>query len=237
MIQQGFTFLLRGGWIMWPLFVCAIVAVAVMIERSWVLRREEREADMVTEKVAEALRGGEADAALTIAEKSPGVVAKTLTAGLRSRGRGAAAIDQALQAAALRQLPVLNARLGWLDTIITMAPLLGLLGTISGMIRAFQVVATVSGASAAPAITGGVAEALIATACGLAIAVTTLPVYNSLSEKVREITSGMEASATEAQSLLSALPPTDAENAARSLTDAATQREREVSHATAATAP
>ena len=121
-------------------------------------------------------------------------------------------------------------RMGWLDTVITMAPLLGLLGTITGMISAFQVVATVSGASAAPAITGGVAEALIATATGLAIAVTTLPVFNSLSERVRELTSIMEASATEIQSLLGL--PSPAQQPSPSILNAAV-REREVSHAIA----
>ena len=218
MIQQGFAFLLKGGWIMGPLFLCAIVSVAVMIERNIVLRRERRAGDAVTERVTGHLRAGDYSGALTTAEASLGVIAKVLAAGLRNHPLGTVAVDQAMQAAALRQLTTLNERLGWLDTIITMAPLLGLLGTITGMIRAFQVVATVSGAGAAPAITGGVAEALIATATGLAVAVTTLPVYNNLGEMVRDLTSNMEASATEIQGLLSALP-------------------KEVAHATAATAP
>jgi biopolymer transport protein ExbB len=222
---------------MWPLFVCAIVAVAVMIERQWVLAREQRISESVTQKVTGLLKTGDAARAQAIAEQSPGVVARVLAAGLQFRDRGPVAVEQAMVAAALRQLPLLNVRLGWLDTIITMAPLLGLLGTITGMIRAFQVVATVSGATAAPAITGGVAEALIATAAGLAVAVTTLPVFNSLSEKARDITSFVEASSTEVQSLLSAHPAavvTASET--RPVSDAALH-EREVPHATAATAP
>lgn len=239
MIQQGFAFLLRGGWIMWPLFACAIIAVAVMIERQWVLQREVRAADAVTETVSEQLRKGSPEAAQTAAEQAGGSVAKVLAAGLRFRDRGPVAVEQAMEAAALRQVPLVNLRLGWLDTIITMAPLLGLLGTITGMIRAFQVVATVTGASAAPAITGGVAEALIATAAGLAVAVTTLPVFNSLSEKARDITVLMEASSTEVQSLLSALPPS-----VSPLSDphsvpgnAATAPPREAPHATVAATP
>jgi biopolymer transport protein ExbB len=222
---------------MWPLFVCAIVAVAVMIERQWVLGREQRISESVTHEVTGLLKQGDAERAQAVAEKSPGVVGRVLAAGLRFRDRGPVAVEQAMVAAALRQVPLLNVRLGWLDTIITMAPLLGLLGTITGMIRAFQVVATVSGATAAPAITGGVAEALIATAAGLAVAVATLPVFNSLSEKARDITSLVEASSTEVQSLLSAHPaPVTSSNGARSVSDAALH-EREVPHATAATAP
>ncbi|MDX1935109.1 MAG: MotA/TolQ/ExbB proton channel family protein [Capsulimonadales bacterium] len=215
MLQKGFEFLLRGGWIMWPLFVCAILSVAVMIERTWVLRRQEREADTASERVLHALRQGNAENALTEARKSNGAVGKVLAAGLSRRSQGSEAVEQAMQAAGLRQLRVLNERLGWLDTIITMAPLLGLLGTVTGMISAFQVVATASGASAAPAITGGVAEALIATATGLAIAVATLPVYNHLTEKVKELTNDMEAAATETQSLLAGLPNVDAEAASQ----------------------
>lgn len=230
MILQGFQFLLRGGWIMWPLFACAIVAVAVMIERSLVLRREARGAEAITRTVADLITSGNTAGALAAAEKAPGVVGRVLTAGLRALPRGAAAVDQAMQASALRQMTVLNERMGWLDTVITMAPLLGLLGTITGMISAFQVVATVSGASAAPAITGGVAEALIATATGLAVAVTTLPVFNSLSERVRELTSVMEASATEIQSLLGL--PSPVHQPSPTVLNAAV-REREVSHAIA----
>jgi biopolymer transport protein ExbB len=193
----------------------------------------------VTHEVTGLLQKGDAERAQAVAEKSPGVVARVLAAGLRFRDRGPVAVEQAMVAAALRQVPLLNVRLGWLDTIITMAPLLGLLGTITGMIRAFQVVATVSGATAAPAITGGVAEALIATAAGLAVAVTTLPVFNSLSEKVRDITSLVEASSTEVQSLLSAHPaPVISSNGAGALSVShAALHEREVPHATAATTP
>lgn len=203
MIRQGFDFLLKGGWIMWPLFACAIIAVAVMIERSWALRRAGRGGEELIDRVCALLNEGRADEAERLASASTAPVGAVIAAGLRTRDKGSEAVDQAMQAAALRQLPNLNRRLGWLDTIVTMAPLLGLLGTITGMIRSFQVVATASGASAAPAITGGVAEALIATAAGLAVAVTTLPVYNSLNDRVREITNQMEAGSTEVQSLLS----------------------------------
>jgi biopolymer transport protein ExbB len=154
---------------------------------------------------------------------------------VRSRRRSAEALDRALQEAALRELPVLNRRLGVLDTIITLSPLLGLLGTVTGMIQSFQVVATASGASAAPAITGGVAEALIATATGLAVAIATLPVYNSLTERVKEVSLAMEHRATEFQNALADL----AEEQARAQTPRPTVVTpiREGSPAPHATAP
>jgi len=87
----------------------------------------------------------------------------------------------------------LTCRLGWLDTIITIAPLLGLLGTVTGMISAFHVIATKEGISTPMAITGGVAEALIATATGLAIAIFTLVGHNGLQERIKGIVCEMEA--------------------------------------------
>jgi biopolymer transport protein ExbB len=103
---------------------------------------------------------------------------------------------------ALRETPHLHKRLGVLDTIITMAPLLGLLGTITGMITAFNVVAGPDAANKTEAITGGVAEALIATAAGLTVAIATLPVYNYLTEKVKEIIAEMETRATQLLNIL-----------------------------------
>lgn len=92
-----------------------------------------------------------------------------------------------------REISALTARLSWLDTIITIAPLLGLLGTVTGMISAFHVIATKEGISTPTAITGGVAEALIATATGLAIAIVTLVGHNAVQEKIKGIVSEIEA--------------------------------------------
>jgi hypothetical protein len=102
--------------------------------------------------------------ALQRAESTPGPVAAIIASGLRNRHLDFPDIERAMEELALRETPLLHERLGVLDTVITLAPLLGLLGTITGMIQAFDVVSSASGAEAPAAITGGVAEALIATA-------------------------------------------------------------------------
>jgi biopolymer transport protein ExbB len=187
---------------MWPLFACAIVSVTVMIERVYVLRRAGAHGDETAERVKSLLIDGRYDEALDAAQGASNPVGRVMAAGIRNRALRPALLEQTLQTAAMKELPALNRRLGILDTIVTLSPLLGLLGTITGMIRAFQVVATASGASAAPAITGGVAEALIATATGLAIAIVTLPVFNGLNERVREIIGEMELYGTQTQTIL-----------------------------------
>jgi biopolymer transport protein ExbB len=219
MLQQGFEFLLRGGWIMWPLFACAIVSVAVMIERVYVLRRASARNHETADKVKTLLLDGRDDEALNAAQSANNPIGRVMAAGIRSRALRPALLEQTLQTAAMKELPALNRRLGILDTIVTLSPLLGLLGTITGMIRSFQVVATASGASAAPAITGGVAEALIATATGLAIAIVTLPVFNSLNERVREIIGEMELYGTQTQTILMERQPLN-EEVARALAPA-----------------
>jgi biopolymer transport protein ExbB len=95
-----------------------------------------------------------------------------------------------------RETAALTQRLSMLDTIITIAPLLGLLGTVTGMISAFHVIAAKEGISTPTAITGGVAEALIATATGLAIAIVTLVGHNQIQERIKGIVADMEARGT-----------------------------------------
>jgi biopolymer transport protein ExbB len=89
-------------------------------------------------------------------------------------------VSKALEVAAQGEVPVLKKRLGILDTIVTLAPLLGLLGTVIGMIGSFDIM-SVGGIGQPHAVTGGVAEALIATATGLLIAILTLVPYNYFS--------------------------------------------------------
>ena len=205
MFQKGVETLVRGGWVMVPLLVCALVSVAVMIERSLVLRRAAQTDDRLVDAVRDLLARGQDDEAIALCYRTPGAAARVVADGVKNRRRSPESLDRVLQEAALRELAPLQTRLGVLDTIITLSPLLGLLGTITGMIQSFNVVSAASGASAAPAITGGVAEALIATATGLAIAIVTLPFYNHLSEAVRDVASDMERRATAFQNVVADL--------------------------------
>lgn len=184
-----------------PLIALSVASVTVMVERALFIR----EASAQTEKLVESLRPllleGRFDEALAQMSTARGPVAETMRAGIQAHSLPLADIERAMEEVALRQAPLLSHGLGAMDTIITMAPLLGLLGTITGMIRSFNVVST-AGSSAPTAITGGVAEALIATATGLSIAIVTLPVYNFLSERVKEIIGEMELRATQLLNIL-----------------------------------
>jgi biopolymer transport protein ExbB len=204
MLHQAFEIFHKGGWIMWPLLVLAIAAIAVSVERTLAIRKAASDNDAFIEELRTRLNAADFEGALQLCDQTPGPVPQLLASGIRTRHLDNASIERAMEELALRQTPLLHKRLGVLDTVITMAPLLGLLGTITGMIQSFNVVST-AGASAPTAITGGVAEALIATAAGLTIAIMTLPVYNYLTERVKEIVADMEVRATQLLNILASL--------------------------------
>jgi len=186
---------------MWPLFLCAIISVAVMIERFISIARAAKDNEGLLDTIREHLQQGRVQEAQALADEAQGPVAGLVASGLRAIHLDSDAIERQMEELALRETPVLTKRLGVLDTIITLSPLLGLLGTVTGMIKAFHVVGT-QGLNGATAITGGVAEALIATATGLAIAIVTLVGYNYLTEKVKEIIADMEIRATQLMNIL-----------------------------------
>ncbi len=203
---------MKGGPIMWPLLACAVVAGAVMIERFLVLRRFTGE----TEAPLRLLQAGRENDALREAERQDGPASALVAEAIRYRHLPHDAIERKLEAKAQRETPRLTHRLGALDTIITIAPLLGLLGTVTGMIRAFHVVGDPSSLNGPSAITGGVAEALIATATGLTIAIVTVIGYNALGERVKEVTAAMESAANVALDILGQreeAPPREAQAA------------------------
>jgi len=178
-----------------------LISVGVIIERTNTIWRASTDNDALLEELRRLLGDGKVHEALTLCEGSKGPVASLLAMGIRNQDLDADGIERAMEELALQETPVLYKRLGILDTIITIAPLLGLLGTVTGMIKAFNVVGSV-GLNQPMGITGGVAEALIATATGLAVAIVTLIGYNYLSEKVKEIISEMETRATQLLNIL-----------------------------------
>ena len=203
MISNGIEFLLKGGWVMWPMFLLATVSLTVIIERGISINRAAIDTEALLAKLKSLLGAEQTDEALRLCENTPGPVAALLANGLRNSHLDNASVERAMEELALREAPELHKRLSILDTIITLAPLLGLLGTITGMIGAFQAAFAPGTSNAAPmAITGGVAEALIATATGLVIAIVTLPFYNYLSERVQEIIADMETRATQLLNIL-----------------------------------
>jgi len=184
--------LVKGGYVMVPLMVCSVVSIAVLIERFFKIKAAQEDVGDVVRRAEDALYDGKAERAIQLLQSRDTAVTRVLVAGVQNKHLGERGAERAMEEQGTRETSNLTHRLGALDTIITIAPLLGLLGTVTGMISAFNVIAMKEGISTPTAITGGVSEALIATATGLAIAITTLVGYNNLQERIKKIVAEIE---------------------------------------------
>ena len=175
---------IKGKEIMWPILLLSFVAITVIVERVLFIVRENasREPEVV-EKMLESVERGDIDAALAVGRKSKDFIAKILVYSLTNRQYS---LSNAFIRASGQELARFSQGMATLDTCITAAPLLGLLGTVTGMMRTFGALGTGDIGAAAGQITGGVAEALIATACGLAIAIISLFPYNYLNARAEQ---------------------------------------------------
>lgn len=188
---------LKGGPIMWPLLITSVTALSVTVERLiFIIRENRRRQPEIVESLLAAVEKG--DLAAAKIGHSGDFVARTLRYALEHRERS---LSNALLRAAGQELKRFNRGLAVLDTVITLAPLLGLLGTVTGMIHAFGLLGT-SELGAPGAITGGIAEALIATAFGLGIAITALLPFNYLNACLEEARREIEDAASRLELLL-----------------------------------
>lgn len=190
---------LKGGPIMWPLLVTSVVALTVVLERLFFIMAERfrRDPDAV-ENIFAAVENGDPDRAIQAGWSSKDFVARVLTFALTHREQSHA---NALLRGANHELKRFNRGLSVLDTVITLAPLLGLLGTVTGMIRSFSLLGGEE-LGAPAAITGGIAEALIATAFGLGIAIVALLPFNFLNAKMEDARHEIEDAAARLDALL-----------------------------------
>lgn len=190
----------NGGPIMWPLGAVSLFAVAIVCERSWWwLQHARNRRPRALEGVLTAMDAGDLVAAQQICAGSPDAVLRVIHAGLTHRH---ASLQGALQAAAGIEIKQAGRFLTAMDTIITLAPLLGLLGTVTGIMHSFT---SIGGSElAVEKVTGGIGEALIATAFGLGIAIITLVPFNWFQAKVATLQHEIETAANNVEVLTAA---------------------------------
>ena len=185
-MTQVIDIIVKGGIVMIPLLACSLISLTLTIERLFLGK------DQVPASRAEHARAGRSRANSTKLSKSARIRRIPSPACWPPAWRTAIPRrPRPWKPRPRRRFPLLKSRLGTLDTIITLAPLLGLLGTVVGMIGSFDIMSE-AGMGQPHAITGGVAEALIATATGLLIAILTLIPYNYFSSRVEKEMDAME---------------------------------------------
>ena len=175
---------IAGGHIMWPILLTSFIAVTVIVERLIFLFRETANRDHeVVEKILEKVEAQDVDGAIALGKNSKDFVARVLVYALEHRQHSLA---NALIRASNLELARFQQGIPTLDTIIPIAQLLGLVGTVTGMMRVFGALGTGDIATNAGLITGGVGEALIATATGLSIAIISMLPFQILSTRAEQ---------------------------------------------------
>ncbi len=191
----------KGGFLMYPIFICSLVAVTIFFERMFYLKSVKTKSNRFVLRVKNLVKKGSIELAISACRKSPTPISKIMLAGLVKFGQGRDEMKEAIEDSANQEIPVLERNLSTLSTIGNITPLLGLLGTVFGMVKAFNVIA-VMGVGKPEALAGGISEALLTTAFGLSIAIPTIVVYNYLSHRVDKLIREMEVNCVDLVDLL-----------------------------------
>lgn len=190
-------------WVMWLMLGLSVISVAIMLERAWFYWSLRDDVALLATELRALLRKNDLDGAKKRMERSPSAEAAVVVAGLEEADRGARAADEAMRGAAALQRLKLERRLAFLGTLGNNAPFIGLFGTVIGVVMAFEALGdekVVQGAAEAAANLGApqqvmaaIAEALVATAVGLAVAIPAVAMYNVFQRQARAILANTEA--------------------------------------------
>ena len=177
-----------GGLVMWPLLILSLITIAIAVERFYYYRINRKGSRVFFHGVSPAAMQKDWDTIAKLCKEFPSAISRIIESGIENAGtenamKGAFSDRMSMEAINFRRY------LDYLSAIVTIAPLLGLLGTVTGMIQTFSVLDEGGGAGA---ITGGVGEALVATATGLCVAIIAFCVYTYFSHQLDTIVTDTE---------------------------------------------
>ena len=203
-----------AAWVMWLMIGLSVASVTIMLERGWFYYSIRDDIPTLAQTLRDRLRDNDLPAALGLLEKSPSAEAAVVVAGLREADRGATAADKAMRGAAALQKMKLERRLAFLGTLGNNAPFIGLFGTVIGVVQAFEQLgkqgmgaAQTASAGAPQEVMAAIAEALVATAVGLAVAIPAVAAYNFYQRHTRAVLGNTDALSNVLLAYLSAEPP------------------------------
>lgn len=189
-----------AGWVMWLMIGLSVISVAIMLERAWFYYSLRDDIARLAEQLRGLLRENDWDGAARKLEASPSAEAAVVIAGLREADRGVKAAEEAMQGAQALQRMKLERRLAYLGTLGNNAPFIGLFGTVIGVVQAFEQlgkqgmnVAQTTATAAPQEVMAAIAEALVATAVGLAVAIPAVAAYNYFQRLSKSILANTDA--------------------------------------------
>jgi biopolymer transport protein ExbB len=210
------NFFLHTGaaWVLWLLFGLSFLSIAIVIERVIVFRTKGTDLKRLADKLDAHLAAGDLDKARASLRDEPSLCARVADAGLRLACRGPATADKGMQSAMSIERSLLEARLAYLGTLGNNAPFIGLFGTVIGIILAFNELGKAQGGGngqlASQAVMGSIAEALVATAVGILVALPAVAAYNFFQRWMSTLLADAEALSNLVLAYLCAEPETAA---------------------------
>jgi biopolymer transport protein ExbB len=187
-----FALLLKGGWMLLFILIASVIAVAIIIERYLTYKKVEKNSEEFTSRIFSLLDKNDVKSAVEFCKESPSHLSEVIVSGLTKINLPHERISEAVESAAKREVFNLEKGLSTLATISGVAPLLGFLGTVTGMIQAFMQIQDLQGVVNPSDLAGGIWEALITTAFGLAVGIIALAAYNYFVSQVKKIVLDME---------------------------------------------
>jgi len=188
--------LAKGGPLIVPIAVAAIVALAILMERIWTLRRERIIPRRFVDRIKELAEEDKISEAVVLCEQDESYISVILLAGIRHANKPRVRVKEAMEEAGKTVTSELERYVNALGTIAAISPLMGLLGTVTGMIEVFQKVTT-EGVGDPRVLATGIWEALVTTAAGLTVAIPTYIVYRYLMGRVDRLVTEMEEASLE----------------------------------------
>jgi len=195
-----------GGPLMWPIILCSIGAAAIILERLWTLQDKRVVPPDLTQKVRQLIEANQINDKVIAALQQNSALGQLLATALSNRHRSREVIMERLEDSGRHIVHELERFLSTLGTIAGVSPLLGLLGTVTGIIKSFNAIQA-GGMGDPRALSGGIAEALIATAAGLCVAIPALISYRFLRGRVERIVVEMEKDAVRIADAIEATHP------------------------------
>ena len=186
-----FEIITSGGWLMLPILACSVLSLAIILERSWVLKRSTVAPPGLAQETERLLREGQLTAARIANIRRGSSLGQVLAAGLACTETDPRAIRDAIEESGRHAAHELERYLNALGTIAATTPLLGLRGTVIGMIKVFAAITTV-GVGNPQILAGGISEALITTAAGLPVGIPSLMFHRFFRGRINELTISME---------------------------------------------
>jgi biopolymer transport protein ExbB len=191
---------LAGGPVMWPILLCSIFALAIILEKFWHLNKIKIDTQKFLGNILDRIKRHEIKEALQACDNTKNPISHILKAGILKYDRTRDQIKEAIEDASLYEIPKLEKNLSILATIAHISPLLGLLGTVTGMVRCFQTIqakATSFHPVSPGDLAGGIWEALLTTVAGLIVAIPAFVTYNYLVSRINNFILEMEKASTE----------------------------------------